>query len=118
MTAPQAIPATIVSKLVKIIPYLGSNHEGEVINAVKAIEQTLKSGGCDWHDMAASLSAPVVKIPNADWRREARFCVDNADLLDERELNFITNIACSRRKPTEKQMQWLCHIVARLRGAA
>jgi len=47
----------------------------------------------------------VLKASGCDWH----------DLVAR---NFITNIAWSRRKPTERQMQWLRDIADRLRGPA
>jgi hypothetical protein len=101
----------------KLIPLLASNHDGEVVATVRAISRVLKSGGFDWHDLAARLRGPVTQSPNADWRRDARFCFENADLLNERELDFITNIARGPRKPTVRQLEWLHNVVDRLRGA-
>ena len=113
-----ALPAALVPMLSKLIPLLASDKDGEVVATAHAISRVLKASGCDWHDLVARLCGLVTPSPNADWRRETRFCFENADLLDERELNFITNIAWSRRKPTERQMQWLRDIADRLRGPA
>jgi hypothetical protein len=71
----------------------------------------------DWHDLAARLRAPVTQSPNADWRRDARFCFENADLLNEREWDFIVTIARGRKSLTDKQLNWLRDIADRLRSA-
>ncbi|MDA0990306.1 MAG: hypothetical protein O3A51_06105 [Verrucomicrobia bacterium] len=41
--------------LCKLLPLLGSDHEGEVIATKRAIERILTSKKLDWHDLAASL---------------------------------------------------------------
>ena len=112
-----ALPATVIPTLGKLIPRLASNHDGEVVATVRAIQRLLKSAGRDLHDLAACLGAPVAQ-QDADWRRDVRFCFEHANLLSEREIDFITNIARSPGKPTIKQMNWLHDIVDRLRGAA
>jgi hypothetical protein len=113
-----ALPAVLIPTLGKLIPLLASNHDGEVVATVRAIGRALKSGGCDWHDLAARFRTPVTQISHADWQRDVRFCFENADLLNERELDFITNIARGPRTPTVRQLEWLHNIVDRLRGAA
>ena len=113
-----ALPAPLIPQLDKLIRHLSSNHDGEVVATVRAIGRVLKSGGCDWHDLAARFRTPVTQIPHADWRLDVRFCFENADLLNERELDFITNIARGGRKPTDKQMKWLCAIADRLRASS
>jgi len=49
--------APIGAKLALIVPRLGSPHDGEIVASVKAIERTLKSAGCDWHDLSAAIGA-------------------------------------------------------------
>jgi hypothetical protein len=110
-----ALPVALIPTLSKLIPRLGSNHDGEVVATVRAIERVLKSAGRDLHDLAACLGGPA---QDADWRQNVRFCFDNADLLSERELDFIANIARGARRPTVRQLGWLHDIVDRLRGAA
>jgi hypothetical protein len=112
-----ALPVTLVPTLSKLIPRLASNHDGEVVATARAIERVLKSAGRHWHDLAAYLAAPVAQ-QDADWRRDIRFCFENADLLSEHELDFLTNIARGASKPTVRQLEWLHFIVGRLRGAA
>jgi hypothetical protein len=69
MIAPQA-----VAKVVKLIPMLGSDHDGEVVASAWAIGRSLKSSGRDWHDLAAA--AETMAKPGArpkpvgqPWRR-------------------------------------------------
>ena len=112
-----ALPATLITMLNKLIPRLASDHDGEVVATVPAIERVLKSAGRDLHDLAACLGAPVAR-QDADWRQNVRFCFENADLLSEHELDFVTNIARGARRPTVRQLSWLHIIVDRLRGAA
>lgn len=110
--------ATLTPRLGKLIPLLGSNRDGEVIGAARAIDRVLKSAGRDWHDLAALLRLPMPRreIAADDWRGMARFCAENSARLSERELNFLATLACWRGSPTEKQFTWLHKIAARLRG--
>jgi hypothetical protein len=110
-----ALPATLIPTLRKLIPPLASDHDGEVVATVRAIERVLKSAGRDLHDLAACLGAPA---NDADWRVDLTYCVQHIDLIDERERDFVRTLARWRRKPTEKQLDWLAAIADRLRGAA
>jgi hypothetical protein len=111
--------ATIAPKLRKLIPRLASNHTGEVVATVRAIERVLKSGGRDWHDLAGAFcsSSNITKLEN-DWRATLRFCAKNTARLNGRELHFIATLADWRGTPTAKQLDWLCAIAERLRAPA
>jgi hypothetical protein len=45
----------IPAHLCKLLPLLGSDHDGEVIATKHAIERILTSNEMDWHDLAASI---------------------------------------------------------------
>jgi hypothetical protein len=45
--------------LARLIPRLGSPHDGEVVATARAIERTLKSQKLDWHDVAAMIAPPT-----------------------------------------------------------
>ncbi len=49
------------TRIVKLIPRLASNFDGEVVATARAIGNTLKSAGRDWHDIAQAFSAFVGK---------------------------------------------------------
>jgi hypothetical protein len=52
----------------RMIPRLGSPHDGEIIATAKAIERTLKSQKLDWHDVAAAV---VAQAPPIQWNYES-----------------------------------------------
>lgn len=58
MTAPSS---SLSRKLEKLIPLLGSNHDGEAVATARAISSALASEGFDLHDLAAALSTNLVK---------------------------------------------------------
>jgi hypothetical protein len=109
--------AAIAPKLRKLIPRLGTNHVGEAIATLAAIDRVLKSGGHDWHDLTAALcTTPKIVELDEDWRATLRFCAKNSAHLSERELHFIATLANWRGALTEKQKAWLDAIADRLRG--
>jgi predicted nuclease of predicted toxin-antitoxin system len=112
--------AQLTPKLGKLLPLLGSDRDGEVVAAARAIDRALRSAGCDWHDLAARLSTPtsVTQISNTDWRAAVRFCTSRFGLLTEWEQNFIATLATYRERPTDKQIKLLRCISDRLRRAA
>lgn len=55
--------APVRPTLAKLIPRLGSNHDGERLATVEAIKRTLGSAGCDWHDFAASVAQDHERRP-------------------------------------------------------
>lgn len=54
----RVIPADIATKLAKLLPRLGSEHDGEIVATVRAIGRTLSAAGLDWHALAAAVEAP------------------------------------------------------------
>jgi hypothetical protein len=52
-------------RLAKIIPRLGSNHDGERLATLCAIDRVLKAAGASWVDLAASIAAPAIRPPTA-----------------------------------------------------
>ena len=54
-TPARPLPSAVRDKLGKLLPMLSSDHDGERVGAVAAIERVLKSHDRDWHDLAASI---------------------------------------------------------------
>jgi len=65
------LPPAVRDKLGKLVPMLSSDHDGERVGAVAAIERTLRSNGCDWHDLAASIATPAPVREPPRQRRQA-----------------------------------------------
>jgi hypothetical protein len=107
--------AQIAPRLHKLLLMLSSDEPGEVINAARAIGRALRNIGADWHDLVAGLNVPHA---TTDWRSMRDFCGRHDDALNERERNFIADLAHWHGTPSEKQLAWLTSIHARLRRAA
>ena len=60
-TPARPLPPAVRDKLGKLLPMLSSDHDGERVGAVAAIERVLKSNNCDWHDLAASIGSPAAR---------------------------------------------------------
>lgn len=58
-----ALPSDTSTKISKLIPRLGSDHEGEIVNTVRAIERTLDSQGLTLHDLAEAIGEGPQKPP-------------------------------------------------------
>jgi hypothetical protein len=56
-TPARPLPPAVRSKLGKLLPMLSSNHDGERVGAVAAIERVLRNANLDWHDLSASIGA-------------------------------------------------------------
>jgi hypothetical protein len=122
--APQIAP-----KLQRLLLLLSSNQPGEVVAAAAAIKRTLRTVGCDFHDLVAGLTAPSSTKPQfhqeeaesrgvRDWHVMRKFCVEREQQLRPRELEFVTNLADWRGNLTPKQRDWPSAIYARLQRAA
>jgi hypothetical protein len=111
-------------RLIKLLLMLSSQHPGEVTNAARQIERTLREVGADWHDLTRELtSAPPPPPPpppepdiNDDWCAMRDYCLRHLHRLSAREQGLIETLDHWRGDYiTEKQMAWLQSIYARLR---
>ena len=109
-------------RLAKLLLLLSSPHPGEVANAARMIERTLRDVGADWHDLTRELTrTPAVPTPppppdiHDDWRTLHEYCSDHLNRLSERERSFMDTLDHWRGDITEKQRVWLDAIYTRLR---
>jgi hypothetical protein len=122
--------APIVPKLVPLLGKMASDHEGEILASVRAIRRLLERHGLSLNDLGQALEAePVVRVvyqerepdrkPATDeWLEMAQHCLAGAELLSEKERDFVqTMVRVLRRpgtQPTPKQADWLNDIFDRL----
>src|SRR5215207_6187820 len=133
--------APIRPKLLKLIPLLSSDRDGEVLATVRAIERMLRSAGLDWHELADAVGAEpeiiekivyrerivekiVYRDPRAQqaqheqdsWEAKLIFCMNRRDRVGSREQEFLDSLErwSSHTTPTEKQLIWLNNIHTRL----
>jgi hypothetical protein len=104
------LPTTITPTLGKLIPRLASNHPGEVVATAAAIGRVLEANKLDWHDLAAAVA------PADGWHDTLAFFAMHADQLSAKEKDFLRTLAHWRGKPSEKQLDWLEAIAAKLRS--
>jgi hypothetical protein len=108
----------VATRLAKLISRLASTHDGEVLATVGAIRRTLESAGLDLHDLAWALTTdtPIADRPQDDWLAVARWCRDRRYGLNDRERQFVEQMAswCRWLEPSEKQGAWLRAIAERL----
>jgi hypothetical protein len=121
--------AQIAPRLKKLLLMLSSERDGEVVNAARLINTTLRGADADWHDLVAGLLTPARAAQFAhdrnnqnnrdlDWHAMREFCLQHLHLLRPREHEFIMSLADWRGQLTEKQADWLNSIHARLKRAA
>ena len=121
----------LVPRLEKLLLMLSSGSDGEVVNAARAIDRTLRTAGADWHDLTGLLASPAPrprpqpKTPRDDdndntddWRAMRAFCERRSNFLSAREKEFIADIDHWRGALTTKQQHWLVSIYRRLQRKA
>lgn len=60
------LPPEVREKLGKLMPLLASNHDGERVGVVAAIERVLRAAGLDWHDLTGAITMPP-PTPHSRW---------------------------------------------------
>jgi hypothetical protein len=114
---------TIVPRLAKFVPLLGSDKPGEIVAAAEAMKRTLHGAGLDFHDLVKAIECSWSKPagvesrePTAkDWQVLARDCLmSDEDRLRTAERDFLTTMLHWSSEPSDRQLQWLNAIAARL----
>ena len=100
----------IVPRLKKLLLMLSSERDGEIVNAARLINTTLRGVGADWHDLVAGLLTSA--------RTATQSAPNDRELNWPRELEFVTGLGNWRGQLTERQSAWLNAIHARVRRAA
>lgn len=112
---------TAAPRLAKLIPMLGTDRDGELVGTVHAIRRTLKSAGCDLHDLAEVVERAalpvVVEQPRQEgspapelkpWQVLAMHCIRaGAGRLKPVEADFLRDMIHWPGEPSEKQARWL-----------
>lgn len=113
MSAALAIVAPRIGQLVRL---LGSDRDGEVLAAARALGRALKSVDADFHTLAHIIetSAPADNHGSADARAMAAWLIRSGARLSEKERTFICQMATWRGEPSEKQTSWLLSIFERV----
>ena len=98
--------------LAKLLGLLGSSHDGEVCTAGRKAHEFITRLRLTWND--------VLYSPPEAWWQMADLCNRHPHALSAKERDFVANITRMRRPPTNRQLDWLVAIYARLRreGAA
>jgi hypothetical protein len=110
--------AIVAPRIGQLIRLLGSNQDGEVVAAARALGRTLASVDADFHNLAATIerSAPAITSHREGWRAVARWILESRTRLTPKEQTFIHDMTTWSDKPTERQEAWLRAIFERVSG--
>jgi hypothetical protein len=113
MTAALAVVAPRIGQLIRL---LGSDQDGEVVAAARALGRTLASVGEDFHTLADTIerSAPAAHRECDDHRAIARWILNSADSLSPKEFAFVADMANRFGSLSERQEAWLFAIYERV----
>lgn len=105
-------------KLAAVLGMLGSEHDGEALNAARAAEKTRKDMGLKWHQLLApqpqqEWAGPRYDSATTNWREQVRRCVDHFSRLTLWEQQFVSSLSRLRRL-SEKQAAILERIAAKV----
>jgi len=122
MTAALAVVAPRIGQLIRL---LGSDQDGEVVAAARALGRTLASVGEDFHSLAdtiersAHISAvdscnePAATRECGDHRAMARWILNRGARLSTKEWSFVADMAIRFGSLSERQEAWLLAIYER-----
>jgi hypothetical protein len=110
MTGALAVVGPRVGQLIRM---LGSDRDGEVLSAVRALGRTLRSVDRDFHDLAAVIERETAAPRGSDHRLMAVWLLKSGSLSAKEQL-FVRQMSAWRSEPSEKQAAWLLSIFERV----
>jgi hypothetical protein len=112
-TPTRSLPPAVREKLGKLVPLLSSNHDGERVGAVAAIERVLKSNGFDWHDLTGLITSPAAATPSPPPHHPADPQDDlGVSMLDHELVSLVEALRAARRF-TARSEEFLDSMLAR-----
>ncbi len=112
-----ALPAALAQKLSRVLGMMGSDHDGEVLNAARMADRLVRDAGLTW----GALFTP--SAPSARWvepktaAAACAACLQTSVEWTEREHQFLCDLP-RFADPSDKQLRWLMSLLDRARAAA
>jgi hypothetical protein len=99
-------------RLSKLLGMLGSDYDGEVLNAARAADRLVRDAGLRWPDIAMPAPPP----PRGYRFDPIRFCLAQPAALSDWEERFLRSIERQPYRLTPKQLGVLERIVEKVAG--
>ncbi len=109
-----SLPPALSARLIKLLGMIGSEHDGEALNAARLADRLVRENGLTWENIID------LNRPRADLFAVARACIEilqSGVWLKPTERRFLTGLPAFRH-PTEKQLSWLNDLLDRAREFA
>ena len=108
--------APVALRLGQLVRLLGSDKDGEVLAAARALGRTLETVGQDFHALAdiVERSAPAHHRGCDDHRAMARWLLNSGARLSPKEWAFVADMAKRFGSLSDRQAAWLQAIFERV----
>lgn len=113
MMALRTLPAPAAQRFAKIVGMIGSDNDGEVVNAARAATRLLLDNGMTWQDAVTPpivAARPLPVAPMTSFTRKVLTCRDHPHLFNGKERDFLRdmdNLTARAGQPSDKQGKWL-----------
>lgn len=116
-----ALSSSDRSKLIAILGMMGSDHDGEALNAARLASRLVRANKTTWEELLSpTVSAPTYRYeppppPMRHWQaKAAKILVRYPDLVSEWEREFLKSLSRRFTTPTEKQAAILQRILRKV----
>ena len=117
---PARLRDDVRDRLARLLGMVGSDHDGEALNAARLADRLVREHGVTWHDVLAVSSLTVghddvlLAWPER-WQAAAALCASHgAGIIRPKDLDFASKIAGYTHRPSEAQLVWLHDITRRV----
>jgi hypothetical protein len=111
-------------RIAKLLGMLGSDHDGEVLNAARMADRLVREQGITWFDV---LSVDPAQAPQPDashavlsdwpvrWRQAASICIAfGIGILRAKDIEFANKVSAYGHRPSDAQLRWLLDLTQRV----
>ena|ERR1700733_10055108 len=119
MKTPRNGTALDLDRLRKLLALLGSDHDGEVLNAARRIDALVKSAGTDWQALIPDRPAPARATDSADLEKLDQLLASErvADILKIRLGDMRAALKRGRLAEADRRLLRILHRKAVIDGA-
>jgi hypothetical protein len=111
---PPLLSAGDRQRLARLLGMVGSNHDGEALNAARLADRLVRDRGARWSDVLDTQAPERLEDIASNWREVATACADNGrDLMTDWEYRFCRTLSGFERC-SAKQLSILTRLVDRL----
>src|SRR5690349_19360119 len=102
MSTAMALSDSDRTRLIRLLGMMGSDHDGEALNAARLADRLIRERRATWSEVVATGDPPVRPQPPRTWRETLAACRAQPDRLSPWEAEFLASLSDWLGTPTQR----------------